>query len=176
MDLRDPSQRGFFAMHSVACSLPNQLPAVRCHAHQERPVCRLGFRGLDFFTTGRIQRAFFLALTGLGLTCFSTPAIADGTKYFLNNQPGSNCNDRGPHTEANPWCSFAPVNELRVFSPGDQILLARGATWHQGLVLSGSGSALQPITLAAYGTGPHPRILRYQATDEICVLLTNVSN
>jgi len=32
-----------------------------------------------------------------------------------------------------------------------------------------------PITLGAYGTGPNPKILRNQATSDICILLTDAS-
>jgi hypothetical protein len=134
------------------------------------------------------RRALCLVFTAFGLIGFRVPSHASdarnpgnssnatGTTFFINNQPGSNCNDAGPHTATQPWCSFAPVNQRRVFSPGDQILLARGATWNEQLTLTGSGTTRQPITLGAYGTGANPSILRSQQTDDICVLLTDASH
>lgn len=106
---------------------------------------------------------------------FSTSARAKGTAYYINNQAGSNCSDGGPHSMAQPWCSFAPANRIRTFMPGDEIRLARGGAWDQELSLAGPGMASEPITLTAYGTGDKPKILRNQAVSDICVLLTDVS-
>jgi hypothetical protein len=97
------------------------------------------------------------------------------TTYYIDNRPGSNCNDGGPHGESQPWCSFGPANKIRTFAPGDKILLARGANWNEELSVRGSGTASEPITLGAYGTGPQPKILRNQATSDICVLLMDAS-
>jgi hypothetical protein len=102
-------------------------------------------------------------------------AFASGAAYYINNQPGADCSDGGPHTLAEPWCTFTPVNQIRTFAPGDQILLARGASWNQEMSLAGRGTASEPITLGAYGAGPNPRILRNQAISDICVLLTDAS-
>jgi hypothetical protein len=125
---------------------------------------------------GGIQRALCSILTAAGLIAVSATATAGANQYFINNQAGSRCSDAGPHSQTQPWCSFAPINRIAVLSPGDQILLARGGTWNEQLTLTGSGNVAQPITLGAYGSGPNPKILRNQATDDICVLLTNVSN
>ncbi len=102
-------------------------------------------------------------------------ARAAGTAYYIDNQAGSNCSDSGPHTYPEPWCTFGPANAIRTFLPGDQILLARGSTWNQELSLTGHGTVEAPITLGAYGAGANPRILRNQATADICVLLTDAS-
>jgi hypothetical protein len=59
-----------------------------------------------------------------GMVCvFAAAASAQGTAYHIDNQPGSNCSDTGPHTLAKPWCAFGPANHIRTFLPGDQILL-----------------------------------------------------
>ena len=125
---------------------------------------------------GGIQRTLCSLFIAVGLSGLSATAAAEANQYFINNQAGSHCNDAGPHSMTQPWCSFAPINRVGVLSPGDQILLARGGTWNEQLTLTGSGNVIQPITLSAYGTGPNPRILRNEATDDICVLLTNISN
>jgi len=109
------------------------------------------------------------------LSGFSVQARAAGAAYYINNQAGSNCTDSGPHTMAQPWCTFSPANAIRTFSPGDQILLARGGSWNQQLSLAGRGTQRESITLSSYGTGANPRILRNQATSDVCVLLTDGS-
>ncbi len=106
---------------------------------------------------------------------FSIPAYA-GTTYYVNNRAGSNCSDDGPHTRTRPWCTFTPVNSIKTLSAGDKILLARGSTWNQELSLAGSGTPAEPIVLGAYGTGASPRILRNQATSDICIALTDPSH
>ena len=131
----------------------------------------LGPLHMDHRYGGILSRAVGFAFTAIGLISFSAPAFANATQYFINNQTGSNCNDAGPHTQAEPWCSFAPINQVKILSPGDQLLLARDGIWDEQLTLTGSGSATQPIILGAYGTGANPKILRNQATDDICVLL-----
>ena len=125
---------------------------------------------------GSPLRILCFVLTAIGLVSSGVPAFAVGTDYFINNQAGSNCNDSGPHTQAHPWCSFAPINQIKVLAPGDQVLLARGGNWNEQLTLTGSGTATQPITLGAYGTGANPKILRNQATDDICVLLIDAGD
>jgi hypothetical protein len=109
----------------------------------------------------------------VGILAFGTPARADGTAYYINNQASSNCSDDGPHSVAQPWCTFGPANRIKSFTPGDQILLARGSAWNQELSLAGRGTASEPITLTAYGKGVKPKILRNQAVSDICVLMTD---
>jgi hypothetical protein len=105
----------------------------------------------------------------------SVPALAAGTEYYINNQPGSNCSDGGMHSMTQPWCTFTPINKVGKLSPGDQILLASGGTWDQQMTLTGSGAWNQPITLSSYGSGANPRILRNQSVRDICILLTDPS-
>jgi hypothetical protein len=84
-------------------------------------------------------------------------ASATPTTYYINNVSGSGCSDSGTGTStATPWCSFTPANAHGAYSAGDRILLARGATFASGLVLTGSGTASAPIELGAYGTGAMP--------------------
>ena len=111
----------------------------------------------------------------LDMVSFARPALAAGTTYYINNQLDSNCSDGGPHSITQPWWTFAPVNRIRTFAPGDQILLARGGTWNQEMTLGGWGTPSEHITLSAYGEGADPKILRNQAISDICLLLTNGS-
>ncbi len=125
-----------------------------------------------------VARRFRFAILAAVLLCvagFAVPAFGAGTSYYINNQPGSNCSDGGGHTMAQPWCTFAPANRMRTLTAGDEILLARGGSWDQELSLTGRGTASEPITLGAYGTGAKPKILRNQAVSDICVLLTDAN-
>ena len=112
----------------------------------------------------------------MGVLGLAAPVFAAGATYYINNRSDSNCSDGGPHSVSRPWCTLSPVNKIRTFSPGDQILLARGSFWNQQLTLAGHGTAVEPITLGAYGMGPNPKILRNQAVGDICVLVTDASN
>lgn len=116
----------------------------------------------------------YLAIAALA--GISQQARAAGATYYIDNVPGSNCNDGGPHSFKQPWCTFGPANSIKTFLPGDQILLARGGAWNQELALSGHGTPDAPITLSAYGNGPDPKILRTQAINDICVILTDASH
>ncbi len=128
------------------------------------------------FGNERSFLAVFLFLAVLEVININVPAYAAGTTYYVDNRSSSNCSDNGAHTVNQPWCSFAPVNKLKTFLAGDQILLARGGTWDQEMTITGSGTSADPIILAAYGEGANPKILRNQAISDICVLLTDGSN
>lgn len=121
------------------------------------------------------RRQFSRFAVLIGLIACAAPAFAAGTTYYINNRPDSHCSDGGTHTVGQPWCTFSPANKIRNFAPGDQILLARGGNWNQQLSIAGHGTAIEPIVLGAYGTGSDPKILRNQATSDICVLLMDGS-
>ena len=106
------------------------------------------------------------ALAALALTGISQPAWATNTTFYVNNQTGSNCSDTGPASLAQPWCTFTPINSHGAFEPGDQILLAKGATWNQQMNLSGSGTSTSGISVSAYGSGANPKISRNGSVDD----------
>ncbi len=99
---------------------------------------------------------------------------AAGATYYVNNKSGSNCSNSSLGTsQGQPWCDFVPVN-AKTFQAGDQILLARGATWFQKLELKGSGTASERIQVDAYGTGVNPIIRGNKlATDRTIVMPSN---
>jgi len=78
-----------------------------------------------------------------------------GTTYYVDSVGGSDGSNGT--SVATPWKTLSNVDST-VFSPGDQILLARGGTWDGQLHPLGSGSAQAPIVLGAYGSGPAPVI------------------
>lgn len=85
---------------------------------------------------------------------FLAPAatFAGGTYYV---SPDGNDAADGL-TPATAWASVAKVNAT-TFTPGSQILFARGGEWRQSLSASSSGSAQDPIVYGAYGNGPKPK-------------------
>ncbi|MBM7568379.1 hypothetical protein [Paenibacillus sacheonensis] len=105
---------------------------------------------------------------------FSAPAEASNTTYYVNNQSGSNCSDSGSGTSTSqPFCSFTPINNIGTFSSGDQILLARGSSYNQQMVVNGTGSSGNWITIGAYGSGARPIISRNSNESDRAIRLTN---
>src|SRR5690348_5379061 len=95
-----------------------------------------------------------LILLGLGATA------ASAATYYINNQTGSNCNDANVGTSASaPWCNVSNVSS-KTLAAGDQILLARGATWNnQTMTFTNSGTSAAHITLGDYGSGNRPKLI-----------------
>jgi len=52
----------------------------------------------------------------------------------------------------------ALVNSYRSFVAGDRILLKRGQTWREQLIVPASGSSSSPIVFGAYGSGSNPML------------------
>lgn len=88
-----------------------------------------------------------LAFTAICLT-------ANATTYYVAANGDDANNGTSPST---PWKSINKINSTS-FAPGDVILFRRGDTWREQLNLSSSGSAGNPITFSAYGTGEDPII------------------
>ncbi|GCE31868.1 hypothetical protein KDA_73520 [Dictyobacter alpinus] len=116
------------------------------------PIRKLGYWPISGFVVALLVAALTLN--------FVQVARAASTTYYINNQSGTNCNNAGSGTtQSAPWCDFTPVNS-RTFGAGDQILLARGASWNQQMTINGSGSATSYARIDAYGTGARPKIIR----------------
>ena len=92
----------------------------------------------------------------LGMTLafvFLLCAMASGTTYYVSSSSGSDGNT-GTSTSA-AWATLAHVN-AQTFQPGDSILFKRGDVWNESLVPPSSGTAGNPISFDAYGTGAPP--------------------
>jgi hypothetical protein len=86
------------------------------------------------------------AVAGTGLT--AARAEAAGTTYYFSTS-GSDAGDC--LTTAAPCRTLAKASSLLVH-PGDTVLLHRGDAWaHQGITVSASGTAADPLTVGAYG-------------------------
>ena len=92
-------------------------------------------------------------VVGLLLVLGATPSSAISTAYYVDNTaacPGSG-------TQASPWCGFSVVNSM-IFQPGDQILLKSGDTFTSSMLVQGSGTSSNYVTVASYGSGAKPII------------------
>jgi hypothetical protein len=100
---------------------------------------------------------------------YNDRAYAAGTTYYVSSSTG---NDYNNGTSAGtPWKTLAKISNV-TFNPGDKLLLKSGDTWNESVSLNGSGTALLPIQMTAYGSGSKP-IIRSSAP--AVVSLTNVS-
>ncbi len=76
------------------------------------------------------------------------------TTYYVSNS-GSDSNSG--MSESSPWRSLTKVNSY-FFMAGDKILFKRGDSWEGTITVRTSGTAGNPITYGAYGSGNKPRI------------------
>ena len=90
--------------------------------------------------------------------CGQAPQSADlttqaGSSFYIDCSASLN----GNGSQTSPWNGFAAANS-RTFAAGDKLLLKRGATCQGKGTLwpKGSGSAANPVTLGAYGSGNRP--------------------
>jgi len=88
------------------------------------------------------------------LTVNYTTGAATATTYHVD--PAGNDANNGTST-ATPWKTLARASGA-VLAPGDSLLLKRGGSWTEALVMAESGTAAAPITVGAYGSGANPII------------------
>lgn len=85
----------------------------------------------------------------LGTACLAlvlllaAPAAAVAGTFYLGT---AGCSDSGSGTSQQPWCTFAAA--MPKLRPGDTLLLNSG-TYNEQLVINVSGTAGNPITIAA---------------------------
>jgi len=79
----------------------------------------------------------------------------DGTSYYIDCSSGDDLKDgKSPDTA---WKNLSKINSLQL-EPGDGVFLKRSTTCSDSIVLSKSGTRINPITLGAYGSGELPII------------------
>jgi parallel beta-helix repeat protein len=91
----------------------------------------------------------------IGAYEYAGGAICEPNTYYVDATNGDDGND-GRCTDT-AWKTIDKVNRMS-FSPGYYILFKRGETWRERLAPSSSGSAGNPITFGAYGSGDKPII------------------
>lgn len=72
------------------------------------------------------------------------------------------------------WKGFSRLKE-RELLPGDRVLLHRGDTWNETLVINGKGTPENFIEITAYGDGEKPKIQLNGDISERCVRINNAS-
>lgn len=93
-------------------------------------------------------------------------------RYYIDTNNGEYYNTG--HSPSQAWEGVNRINE-RVWQPGDTILIKRGTKFNGSLVLKGSGTAIAPIVISAYGDEslPLPEINAEGKKDE-AILVRNV--
>lgn len=77
-----------------------------------------------------------------------------GQSYYLSSSSG---NDANAGSMAAPWKTLAKISSINL-QPGSTVYFKRGDRFDGQFVVNGSGTASQPITITAYGTGEAPII------------------
>jgi parallel beta-helix repeat protein len=82
------------------------------------------------------------------------PAPAAGPTYYVDSTSGSDA--AAGTTAATAWRTLARAT--RSLPAGSTLLLRRGGSWKEQLLLADSGTGDAPVTVATYGTGARPVI------------------
>jgi len=90
------------------------------------------------------------------IMCFLiVPAAVHAQTYYVDAAAGNDASSG--LSPAAPWKSIGKVNGS-TFQPGDAVLFRSGCIWREMLIIPSSGTAGNPITFGAYGTGAKPLI------------------
>ncbi|WP_346112675.1 hypothetical protein [Nonomuraea maheshkhaliensis] len=106
-------------------------------------------------------------LLAAGLVSAPAAAAADPATYYVDSVSGRDT--ANGTSEATAWRTLAKANAADL-TPGSKLLLRRGSSWSEQLVVSESGDEDDPITVDAYGSGARPIIKAGPAYS--CVLLS----
>lgn len=81
----------------------------------------------------------------------------DFVSYYIDSVNGNDSNSGTAEDKA--WKTLSMVKGLKLLA-GDKLMLKRGCTFNEVLQVSNAlGSASQPVTIAAYGSGDKPKIV-----------------
>jgi hypothetical protein len=86
--------------------------------------------------------------------CKTTPSSSIGQDYYIDSSSGNDKNSG--MNENSPWKTLDKVTSM-TFQPGDSIYFKRGSSYEGCVTINGDGTASNPITISAYGTGSAPR-------------------
>jgi hypothetical protein len=90
-------------------------------------------------------------------------STAVSPNYYIDSRTGV---DTNAGTSADqPWRSLSRLTSALPLSPGEQVKLARGGVWREGLTIAGGGNATGPVVYTSYGS----------ASDEKPLLLGSVA-
>jgi hypothetical protein len=88
----------------------------------------------------------------------TTVNLSAPTTIFTYYVDSSNGSDSNSGTLSAPWKTVAKVNSTTL-APGQSVGFSRGGVWRETLIPAQGGTAGNPITFGAYGTGAPPQIL-----------------
>ena len=111
---------------------------------------RTSFLGNGFVIATAVVLAW-LSLAAVGW--IAKPAVAGGTRYYVDSIEGSDSN-RGDSPDA-AWKTVTKASSV-LLEPGDSLLFRRGGDWSGRLKLTQSGARGAPIIVGAYGSGNLP--------------------
>ena len=77
----------------------------------------------------------------------------DATEYYVDSTNGDD--DNSGTSEDAPWKTLDKVSSM-TFNPGDSIFFKRGSSYSGCVTINGDGTAGNPITVGAYGSGDAP--------------------
>ncbi|HOZ48354.1 MAG TPA: right-handed parallel beta-helix repeat-containing protein [Candidatus Hydrogenedentes bacterium] len=98
----------------------------------------------------------FTTLTTVATTCLVLlTGVAAATTYYVDAVSGNDANNG--LTTATAWQTTAKVCNTWIY-PGDTVLFKRGQIWRSQIIFYLSGTAEQPVTFGAYGSGENPVI------------------
>ncbi|MCP2355001.1 hypothetical protein HD597_002021 [Nonomuraea thailandensis] len=102
-----------------------------------------------------------------GLMTAPAAAAAEPPTYYVDHISGNDANEG--RSAATAWRTLVRAGAATL-TPGSELLLRRGGTWAEQLVIAEDGEQGAPIVVDAYGTGAKPVI---KGTDAVsCVLLS----
>src|ERR1039458_2872937 len=101
---------------------------------------------------------FVFAASPIVVPIFFNIANASGTTYYVDNCVTVGSDSNNGTSPSTPWLTINKVNTSS-FNPGDSVLFQKTCTWREQLTVPSSGSAGNPITFGAYGSGAAPVFL-----------------
>jgi hypothetical protein len=102
----------------------------------------------------KMRKYFFIFLVAIISNCHQASAV----RYYVSNSKGSDSPSRNGKSEASSWKTFSAISK-RTFMPGDSILLKKGDTWRETLIIPSAGVQGAFLYIGSYGKGPNPKIL-----------------
>ena len=111
----------------------------------------------------RIAWVLLIIISSLVLVaCTNAPTSGIGLNYYIDSGSG-NDNNNGT-SENSPWKTLDKVSNM-TFQPGDTIYFKRGSSYEGSVTINGDGTAGNPITISAYGTGNAPNFTNTNFSD-----------
>jgi parallel beta-helix repeat protein len=110
-------------------------------------VAVFGFIAILFITKSSVG--------GFNPSSLLAQAVISPTTYYIDSVNGSDSNTGTSPGSA--WQTIAKV-DTATLNPGDSVLFNKGGTYYGSLTIQQSGTAGNPITIGAYGSGNDPVI------------------